>query len=597
MEAESRPALVSSHSYSDSSSSPTLTRSLKRTLTSSSDLDFFRPAESSFNPRPYAPTVNSSSSSHSRNKFTHLSRNPHRPDSHVISTLNMDPSPSDPNTVFIHPPFTDFPGSQNFPEGLTFRHLTENPEWFLDVNDYIRVEDNSSNTPTLVTAQSASLIPYPPHLEPPRGWCPAKKKDLKELGPDGWPDGEEPRLRCTFCRRTYAGVNAKSMWRRHVFEKHKIAMSNRRENGDRPRGRGSMKENKPAPRGLGSSEESLVNIDVAPQSFVQGHSQTQHKIRFRPAIMGDPIISKLPLPVSSSSSTTPTEAALSNESSIEQGVFTPPLTPSQSPSGPVSRSGDDPRTSTPPIFSSPYDPQATPAFRHSPAPTPYDQPWRYPSPSHPFSKARDLSLSVLLRNSGTLSVDSPGPVPSLLQDDHSSPNSSLVSKKSFFVELDTPDSITNRRVSGLKSVASTRLEESPLGRSLIGRSHHRNISDLSLENWPSPRNPFLMSALDDWDSEHQTNPTIVHGLAHGLNPTESPVVRRGNSLHQSGLGIGLLEPFVLPGSGSRGSESSSDIEDEFEILDDLTGSRSSSGSTHSESITPPPKKRRISSAS
>ncbi|KAJ3902279.1 hypothetical protein F5879DRAFT_770282, partial [Lentinula edodes] len=90
-----------------------------------------------------------------------------------------------------------------------------------------------------VAAEQPSLIPYPSHLEPPRGWCPAKKKDLKDLGSEGWPDGEEPRLRCTFCRCTYAGVNAKSMWRRHVFEKHKIAMSNRRDGGDRPRGRGS----------------------------------------------------------------------------------------------------------------------------------------------------------------------------------------------------------------------------------------------------------------------------------------------------------------------------------------------------------------------
>ncbi|KAI6132745.1 hypothetical protein EV401DRAFT_2053794 [Pisolithus croceorrhizus] len=106
--------------------------------------------------------------------------------------------------VFIHPPFVDFPNSHLYPEGLSYSLMAANPEWFLDQNDFIS-------------------------LEPPRGWCPAKKKDLKALGPDGWPDGEEPRLRCTFCRRT--------MWRRHVYEKHKIAMSNRRDNHDRTRGR------------------------------------------------------------------------------------------------------------------------------------------------------------------------------------------------------------------------------------------------------------------------------------------------------------------------------------------------------------------------
>jgi hypothetical protein len=141
----------------------------------------------------------------------------------------MDPSPSDPNVVFIHPPFIVFPKAHLYPEGLSYTLMAANPDWFLDQNDFV---NGSSNNPV--------AMPYPPQLEPPRGWCPAKKKDLKALGPDGWPEGEEPRLRCTFCRRTYAGVNAKSMWRRHVYEKHKIAMSNRREGHDRSRGgRGS----------------------------------------------------------------------------------------------------------------------------------------------------------------------------------------------------------------------------------------------------------------------------------------------------------------------------------------------------------------------
>ncbi|KAF9240871.1 hypothetical protein BU15DRAFT_45483 [Melanogaster broomeanus] len=141
----------------------------------------------------------------------------------------MDPSPSDPNVVFIHPPFIDFPDAHLYPEGLSYTLMAANPEWFLVSSDFL---SSVSTNP--------DAIPYPPQLEPPRGWCPAKKKDLKALGPDGWPEGEEPRLRCTFCRRTYAGVNAKSMWRRHVYEKHKIAMSNRRDGNERNRGgRGS----------------------------------------------------------------------------------------------------------------------------------------------------------------------------------------------------------------------------------------------------------------------------------------------------------------------------------------------------------------------
>ncbi|KAJ7597140.1 hypothetical protein C8J56DRAFT_744239, partial [Mycena floridula] len=131
----------------------------------------------------------------------------------------MDPSPQDPNVVFIHAPFTEFPNSNQCPNGLTFDIMSKNPNWFLEAADFVAVDSSHSD----------HAVPYPQCLEPPRGWCPAKKKDLKDRGAEGWPEGEEPRLRCTFCRRTYAGVNAKSMWRRHVFEKHKIAMSNRRD--------------------------------------------------------------------------------------------------------------------------------------------------------------------------------------------------------------------------------------------------------------------------------------------------------------------------------------------------------------------------------
>lgn len=138
-------------------------------------------------------------------------------------TLNLDPVPGEAGTTFIRPPFTDFPGSENYKGGLTYPILATNAEWFLDVKDFI----------------GPNSVAYPTQLEPPRGWCPAKKKDVK----DGWKEGEEPRLRCTFCRRTYAGVNAKSMWRRHVYEKHKVPMANRRETGEKVGGRGGRSSN------------------------------------------------------------------------------------------------------------------------------------------------------------------------------------------------------------------------------------------------------------------------------------------------------------------------------------------------------------------
>lgn len=200
----------------------------KRRLSSAPRLDFFAPAASSFQPRPYAPHV-LALESRSRSFQVRTQARPH--ETHPVPLASMDPDPSDPNVVFIHPPFTTFPKDHLHIDGLTFPLLAENPEWFLDAVDFISQHNTNPNA-----------IAYPPHLEPPRGWCPAKKKDLRDRGEDGWREGEEPRLRCTFCRRTYAGVNAKSMWRRHVFEKHKIAMSNRRDGNDRPRGRGSGSE-------------------------------------------------------------------------------------------------------------------------------------------------------------------------------------------------------------------------------------------------------------------------------------------------------------------------------------------------------------------
>lgn len=194
--------------------------------TPSTSVSFFSPVASSFCSAPY-PTTVSSGSSASSPLSSFSTRNAVRNHDPLAIPQSMDPQPTDPNVLFIHPPFNTFPNAHLYPDGLTYILMADNPEWFLDPSDFV----------------SPAAITYPTCLEPPRGWCPAKKKDLKERGGDSWPEGEEPRLRCTFCRRTYAGVNAKSMWRRHVFEKHKIAMSNRRDgNLDRPRGRGSGSE-------------------------------------------------------------------------------------------------------------------------------------------------------------------------------------------------------------------------------------------------------------------------------------------------------------------------------------------------------------------
>ncbi|KAH9944114.1 uncharacterized protein BXZ73DRAFT_39621 [Epithele typhae] len=133
---------------------------------------------------------------------------------------NIDPVLGDPDAIFIRPPFTDFPGAASVKDGLTYNILAENPDWFLLVDDFLGPDAHR----------------YPTQLEPPRGWCPKKAEQVT------WPEGEEPQLRCTLCRRKYSGINAKSMWRRHVYEKHKIAMSNRRETGSGGRGRATNSE-------------------------------------------------------------------------------------------------------------------------------------------------------------------------------------------------------------------------------------------------------------------------------------------------------------------------------------------------------------------
>jgi hypothetical protein len=214
-ETRQRAPLQPSYSFSGTSSGELAPRSFKRRLSSDRLFPLSTSAASLSNQS--APGLRSLSA---RKDMAHI-------------ILPMDPTNSDHNAVFIHPPFTSFPDAHKYPQGLTYAVMADHPDWFLDSNDFA-----SPVNPNPLA------ICYPAQLEPPRGWCPAKKKDLKERGSEGWPEGEEPRLRCTFCRRTYAGVNAKSMWRRHVYEKHKIAMANRRDNAnpDRSRRRGSTSE-------------------------------------------------------------------------------------------------------------------------------------------------------------------------------------------------------------------------------------------------------------------------------------------------------------------------------------------------------------------
>ncbi len=334
---------------------------------------------------------------------------------HPPTIPSMDPSPNDEDAIFIHPPFTDFPDAHLYREGLTYNVMAANPDWFLDPADYQTV--NGGN-PTAVK--------YPTQLEPPRGWCPTKKKDAK----DAWPEGEEPRLRCTFCRRTYAGVNAKSMWRRHVFEKHKIAMSNRRVDNQERKGRNanstscasakqtrghansrSLEENKGegskgVPRGAARAEQELEAVIRAPGMKSKSRSTGQLFNSNKPSSSRghtahtpedssdeDDVFTvqtiEPQLVLGDSSMSISFDGDGSDVFHLATSSNTPPLTPGLSPSS----SGRFMNTKT----ESPYNPLLTPSFKHSPRRLTCDQPWRFPSPSHPLhSSARELSLSMLV---------------------------------------------------------------------------------------------------------------------------------------------------------------------------------------------------------
>ena len=549
---------------------------------------------------PYFPSARPSAPFHS-------TRNLQRP--HDIPPAGMDPQPTDPTVIFIHPPFKTFPDSHLYSDGLTYALMADNLEWFLDANDFI--SEHNSNP---------HAISYPPHLEPPRGWCPAKKKDLKDRGSEGWPEGEEPRLRCTFCRRTYAGVNAKSMWRRHVFEKHKIAMSNRRDGNDRPRGRGSgskpsnwsrcftcplmhaiTEENRqhPASRNRDENHDNLVSMVVAPQTDPENIS---HKSRFRsvrgvgvPRNLRERGRKKSPETIDEPFSPLLTKDFPEPTEDIEESET---LFPSFSPMTPhASTSSDPPNISSeisdkvldnspavphPLVPDTPYDPLQTPSFRHSPPRLPSDQPWRYPSPSHPLHlRTRELSLSMLVPNHPspiTTGVNPARGSPSVV---HSSPLSqagsssefdiietparskSLFPKpftKSFRAPTPSPLSFGNVTCSNGASPFTLSLRSGP-------RRQRKRPLDIS-EGWES----YLVSSSDMTMGSTNNDPFAVYNswpliedsvISPVRNPKpsefDSPVLRSGTLITTVGLGIGLLDPFVLPREEPLSDAADSDL--------------------------------------
>ncbi|KAG9222906.1 hypothetical protein PLEOSDRAFT_1101677 [Pleurotus ostreatus PC15] len=591
---EQRPPLTQSLSLSESSSTSTFPRPPKRRYTSVQESDFFTQSASTFYPRPYTHV------DRERGDKSFIARSARAIDNLGLNTRGTDPDPTDPRTFIIHPPFTTFPGSERYPEGLTYQLLADNPEWFLDALDFVST-----------TADSSTATPYPPSLEPPRGWCPAKKKDLKNRGADGWPEGEEPRLRCTFCRRTYAGVNARSMWRRHVYEKHKIAMSNRRDGGDKPRGRGSNKENR------GGSQKGLLDFDVIAtnETASQGSS---YKSTFRssgPARHRSSSPSAQPKYRAASSSQISQDTFMSSDDSGPAPPVSQPMlssvSPPPSPPSPqlvdsdtsfeTSTSIPSPLPNLPIIPPSPYNPLQTPSFKHSPPRLPSDQPWRFPSPSHPLhSVTREVCLSTLagnlIKSPSVKSSPSDGSIPAT-PDNFA--KGYRRSPKTLFTNSD--------KISRFPFATRLRLryeiDSSPLRQSSKFTKHISSSQVPSSDDWPSDtlvletispdRDPFTRT----WKSTSgSTVPGGDSAPPLSIPDVDSPVVHKhigskaasgGPTL--AGLGVGLLEPFRLPDDSDSPVD---DIDFETEENSPVDTTAVKTGMDLGHIFTPPSKRRK-----
>jgi hypothetical protein len=90
---------------------------------------------------------------------------------------------------------------------------------------------------------------------------------------------------------------------------------------------------------------------------------------------------------------------------------TPPPNSPRSVSPEIAPSGEASLSPPRPVIPiSPYNPLTTPSFRHSPPRLPSDQPWRFPSPSHPLHfTALDASLGMVMHEQASPSGGASAP--------------------------------------------------------------------------------------------------------------------------------------------------------------------------------------------
>ena len=251
---------------------------------------------------------------------------------------------------------------------------------------------------------------------------------------------------------------------------------------------------------------------------------------------------------------------------------------------------------------SPYNPLTTPSFRHSPPRLPSDQPWRFPSPSHPLHfTALDVSLGLVTREqaspSGILSAPSAIDVSPVIiaprdgkASSYSTPSVVIFGKKDtgrnttkptprrLFVSSSLPTPITER----LGLDRSRPAEESPLRR-IGSRYTPRAPKAPTFSLARKKMNGVLATSLgeDPFGNPYGTvtepgKLSSGRAIATPLSSpnTDSPVVRTrrymgDDKLMKSALnrelfskeqtiGLGLLEAFSL-------GQEAADVEDDCEI--------------------------------
>ena len=352
-------------------------------------------------------------------------------------------------------------------------------------------------------------------------------------------------------------------------------------------------------RNRDENHDNLISMVVAPQTDPEN---TSHKSRFRsikgagvPRNLRERGRKKSSEPIDGPSTPPlltkdlPKPAEDNEESFPPLSPVTPhPSTPSDPPNILSEASGEligtSPAVPLPVGPDTPYDPLQTPSFRHSPPRLPSDQPWRYPSPSHPLHlRTRELSLSMLLPND-------PSPITTSVNAARGSPltvHSTPLSQAGPSTEFDIIK--TPARSKSSFSKPFTKLfrapTPSPLGFRNEARSSGASPFDLALRSGPRRQRKRPLDISEGWEnylvsssdiSVGSTNndPFAVYNswpltedrvvsLVRNPKPSEfdSPVLRSGTLITAVGLGIGLLDPFMFPREEPLSDVADSDLKD------------------------------------